>query len=98
MDIKIPTLGFPSEDVLQFIENNRRIVITRDAYVSREFYNCNHPEGKFIPAFSANNGKGDGKHTVLVELDGVVYCALHCGSDKDEVIPRHKSGRGNEQR
>ena len=97
MDIIIPTLGFPSNDVLEFIENSRRIVITRDAYVSREFYNCNHPEGKHTPAFTANNGKGDGKHTVLVELDGVIYPALNCGSDEKGPIKLHRAGRKREQ-
>ena len=97
MDIKIPKLDFPTEEVLQFIENNRRISITRDAYVSREHYNCHHPEGKHTPAYSANSGKGDGSHVILVDLEGINYPALHCGKDQKGPIELHRPGRNREQ-
>ena len=95
MDIEIPKLNFPSEEVLEFIEGNNHWTIARDAYVSREYYNSNHREGRHIPGYWAN--RGDGKHETIVKLDGVRYVACSCGHDKSGPIPRHKSGRDNEQ-
>ena len=98
MDIEIPKLDFPTEEVLLFIENNRRISIARNAYVSREHYNCHHPIGKNTPAYSANSGKGDGTHTMLVELAGTIYPALYCGRDQKGPIELSRPGRKREQR
>lgn len=89
--IRIPQLNFPSEKVLLFIESHNRWVIERDAYVSREYYNCHHPEGKHTPAFWAN--RGDGRHETIVLLDGVRYVACYGGGDTKGPIMRHKSGR-----
>jgi len=66
----------PSEEVLRFIEGSLNIVIAREAFASREYYNAHHPEGKHTPAFYANNGLGDGTHTTLVELNGVSHVVL----------------------
>jgi len=91
MDIEIPKLNFPSEKVLLFIEGNNRWSIAREAYVSREYYNSNHREGRHTPAYWAN--RGDGAHEVIVELDGIKYVALSCGSDEKGPIKLHRPGR-----
>lgn len=85
IEIKKPKL--PSEEILQYIERNRRITIARNGFAGRGYYNCNHPEGKHTPAFHANNGKGDGEQTTLVDIDGAIWVVLpFAGEVSDPVI------------
>ena len=83
----------PNEEILQFIERNRNIVIAREAFASREYYNAHHPEGKFTPAFFANNGLGDGSHTTLVDLNGINYVVMPSTKAHKGPIDIFKSGR-----
>ena len=86
-------MKMPSEEVLQDIEFRHNISIERNHYASREYYNCNHPEGKLTPVFSANNGLGDGKHVSLVSIDHRVYVVDHTGNPVKEPIPILRAGR-----
>lgn len=83
----------PNEEILQFIERNLNISIAREAFASREYYNAHHPEGKNTPAFYANNGLGDGSHTVLVDLKGINYVVMTSTKAHKGPIEIFKSGR-----
>ena len=87
-------MRLPSEEILQFIEANRHITICRDSFVSREYYNPHHQEGKNNPVYYANNGRGDGSQTMLVELKGVIYVVDRTGKAHPEPIEILRSGRG----
>ena len=84
MEIKKPKL--PPEQVLQFIERSRSITIARNGFAGRGYYNCNHPEGKHTPAFHANNGKGDGSFTTIVDIDGANWVVLPFAGEVSEPI------------
>ena len=86
-------MKLPDDDVLRYIEEKRGVEISRDSFVSSEFYNPHHPEGKLFPAYYANNGKGDGTMTKLVELEGKCYVVQPCGKPIQDIIPILKSSR-----
>jgi len=88
-------MKLPAEDILQYIEINRGIVIVRNRYASREYYNPYHPDGKHIPAFRANNGKGDGKHVTLVEIAKEIFVVDSTGKAIADPIHILRSGRDN---
>ena len=96
MDIEIEGLNFPSEDELRLIEDNHGISVLRDYFVSREFYNAHHQEGKDIPARLYNGGRKDGTHIPIVEMSGVYYVALFSSKAQKDPIKRHQ-GRKRER-
>ncbi len=90
-------MKLPAEDILQYIERNRGIVIVRNRYASSEYYNPHHPVGKNTPAYWANNGKGDGKHVTLVEIDKEIFVVDSTGKAVAEPVHILVSGRDNER-
>ena len=86
-------MRLPPEDILQFIEANRNISISRDSFLSAEYYNAHHPEGKHHPAFYSNNGDGSGKQTILVELAGIIYVVDRTGKASPDPVKILRSGR-----
>jgi len=98
MNIEIPKFEFPAEEVLQFIEGNRKISITRDAFASREYYNPHHREGRDTPAYYANSGKGDGIPILLVDISGINHVVLYSSKAQKDPIKISKPGRSREQR
>ena len=87
-------MRLPTEEVLQFIEASRKISICRDKFVSREYYNPHHSEGRHFPAFYANSGRGDGIPVVLVELKDAVYVVDSTGKPFPDPVSIIHSGRG----
>ena len=87
----------PSEKILRYIEGNRGVEISRNGFVSREYYNPHHFEGKNTPVFHANNGQGDGTQTALVEVNGIVYVVCRTGMAHSDPIEILRSGRKNER-
>ena len=96
MDISIEGLNFPSETELNLIESNHDISVRRDGFVSREYYNAHHQEGKDIPAKLYNGGRKDGKHIPIVKIDGIYYVALFSSKAQKAPIMRHQ-GRKRER-
>ena len=86
-------MRLPPEEILQYIEQNRGIDISRDSFAAREYYNPHHMEGKNHPVFYANNGLGDGSHTKLVEINKEIHVVDRAGRAHPDPIPILRSGR-----
>lgn len=82
MEIKKPKL--PPEEVLQFIERNRKITIARNGFASRAYYNSDHMEGKNHPVFHSNSGRGN--HVPLVDIEGAIWVVLPFGGNISDPI------------
>ena len=89
-------MRLPSEEILQYIEKNRNIEISRHGFASQEYYNPYHAQGKHIPVFYANNGIGDGSHTPLVEINKVNYVVGTTGKAHAKPVAILRSGRSSE--
>ena len=86
-------MKLPPEEVLEYIESQRGLLISRGAYLSEEYYNPHHMEGKYFPAFYANNGLRNGTQTKLVELEGINYVVQSSMKATAAPIPILRSGR-----
>ncbi len=81
-------MHLPDEETLQYIEDRLNITIERDGIMSREV--CKTYD---IPAYYANNGKGDGSQTTLCTVDEKNYVVLRTIIPSKSPVPIFKSGK-----
>jgi len=86
-------MRLPAEDVLQYIESKLNISISRDYFLSEEFYNPHHKQGRDHPAYWANNGLKDGSQTKLAEVDGMICVVDRTGTPFEGPVPISHSSR-----
>jgi len=72
----------PDDETLQYIEDRHNITIEREGIMSEE--GCKTYD---IPAFYANNGKGDGSQTALCTVDDKVYVVLKTMIPSKSPVP-----------